>query len=252
MPKEKLEFIGTGGNRLVAEFDTPDSREMQYCALYAPCFTCTKNLRATKYIAQALNHNGIGMFRFDFPGLGESEGDFSTTSFSTNIENLRIAYNFMKERMESPKLLLGHSLGGAALLRLCDEIKEAKAIAVIASPDNPNHLAKRLRRTKEEAESFGSSVRNIGGIDFKLTREFFADLEENGKKTDLSKITTPSLVMHSPDDDTIGVSYTKAIFDKIGGQKSFITLNNVGHLMMDRNNAYYVGNLIANWAKAYV
>lgn len=252
MPKEKFKITGTGNNKLMVEYDTPDSIELRYTALYAPCFTCTKNLRSTKYMAQALNHNGIGLLRFDFPGLGESEGNFRDTNFTTNLENLRIVYNWMCENIESPKLLVGHSLGGAALLRLVNEFESSKAISVIASPDNPNHLAQRLRRTRDEAERFGVSKRNIGGIEFELTRDFFDDLEKNGQETDLSKVTTPALVMHSPDDDTIGVSYTFKIFEKISGQKSFVTLNNVGHLMMNRNDAYYVGNLIANWAKAYI
>ncbi|MDC1067776.1 alpha/beta hydrolase [Candidatus Kapabacteria bacterium] len=252
MPKEKFEIIGTGNNKIVAEYDSPDSVELNYVALYAPCFTCTKNLRSTKYLAQALNHNGIGLLRFDFPGLGESEGDFSKTNFSTNLDNLRIIYNWMSQKLEAPKLLVGHSLGGAALLRLVPEFKSVKAISVIASPDNPNHLAQRLSKTKTEALSNGKSIRKIGGIDFTLTKEFFEDLEYNGEITNLSEVNVPSLVMHSPDDDTISLPYTFKIFEEVSGQKSFVTLNNVGHLMMNRNDAYYVGNLIANWAKAYI
>ncbi len=252
MPKEKLSFIGTGGYKLIGELDTPDNVEHRFFALYSQCFTCTKNLRAVKYITKELNKKGISVFKFDFPGLGESEGDFSKTNFSTNLENIRIAFNFLKQNYEAPKLLIGHSLGGAAMMRLTMEFDEVIATSLIAAPDEPSHLAEKLKKTMYDANVYGSAKRTIGGIEFELTKEFFDDLIENSKFHDLSKITKPILVMHSPDDDTIDLKYSIKNFEEVSGHKSFITLNNVGHLLMQPKDAEYVGKLIALWSKQYI
>lgn len=252
MPKLKLSFKGTDNNNIFAEFDTPDEKEEKFIALYAPCFTCTKNLRAIKYIAQALNKEGISLFRFDFPGLGESEGEFSKTNFSSNLQNIRFAYNFLKENYSAPKLLIGHSLGGAAMMRLTMELPEIEATAIIAAPDTPSHLADKLKRNWEEAKINGYSKRTIGGIEFDLTNQFFEDLIENDKYHNLKSITKPVLVMHSPDDDTIDVKYSFKNFEEVSGSKSFVSLNNVGHLMMKPNDAKYVGKIIASWSKSFI
>jgi putative redox protein len=252
MPKHKLSFKGTNNNTLIAEFDTPDNVEQRFIALYAPCFTCTKNLRAIKYISKMLNKKGISLFRFDFPGLGESEGDFSQSNFSTNLENIKHAYNYLKDNYEAPKLLIGHSLGGAAMLKMTMELPEVVATAVIAAPDTPSHLIGKLKRNKEEAEIHGVSKRNIGGEVFSLTKGFFDNLILNSEDFDLSKITKPLLVMHSPDDDTIDLDYSLKIFNQVSGHKSFITLNNVGHLMMKPKDAEYVGKLISTWIGTYL
>lgn len=252
MPKEKLTFKGTNGHNLVAEFDTPDNKEQKIIALYAPCFTCTKNLRAIKYIAKSLNKKGISLFRFDFPGLGESEGDFSKSNFTSNLENIRFAYNYLKDNYEAPKLLIGHSLGGAAMMRLTMEFPEIVATAVIAAPDTPAHLAEKLEKTMFDANLYGSAKRTIGGMEYELSKQFFDNLIEETKNHDLSKITKPVLVFHSPDDDTIDIKYSIKNFELVKGHKSFITLNNVGHLMMKPKDAEYVGTLIASWVSTYI
>jgi putative redox protein len=252
MGKERIKFTGWNDHLLAAELDTPDLIEMKYLALYAPCFTCTKNIKAAKYIAQQLNRNGIGLFRFDFTGLGESEGDFSNSNFSTNIQNIRLAYDYLNSRNLAPQLLIGHSLGGAAMLRVAMEFDSVKALVAIASPSFPNHLGHRLRRVKEDAEKNGFGSVNIGGMNFNLKKQFFDNLEENDKVTDLSKMTKPVLVMHSPDDDTIESKYTFDIFSRVSGQKSYITLNNFGHLMMKPEYGWKTANLIATWADMYI
>lgn len=252
MPKHKLTFKGSSNNTLVAEFDTPDNVEQRFIALYAPCFTCTKNLRAIKYISKMLNKKGISLFRFDFPGLGESEGDFSQTNFSTNLENINYAYQYLKDNYEAPKLLIGHSLGGAAMLKMTMELPEIIATAVIAAPDTPSHLADKLKKNRVEADINGFSERNIGGETIRLTKQFFDNLIENSIDFDLTKITKPLLVMHSPDDDTIDINYSMNIFNQVSGHKSFITLNNVGHLMMKPKDSEYVGKLITSWIGTYI
>ncbi len=252
MTKHKLSFTGTNNTNLIAELDIPDNIEEKFIALYAPCFTCTKNLRAIKYIAQALNQDGISLFRFDFPGLGESEGDFKETNFSSNLENLRFAYNFLKTNYRAPKLLIGHSLGGAAMMRLVMELESVEAVAIIASPDIPSHLANKLKRNWEEAKINGSSKRIIGGIEFDLTKQFFDDLIENDKYHDLRSITKPVLVMYSNDDDTIKREYAYKNFEEVSGPKSFIELNKTGHLMMKPSDAFNVGNMISSWALSYI
>ena len=242
MGKDRLSFLGHNNLNLAAELDTPDEREQKYIALYAPCFTCTKNLRSVKYITQGLNKSGISLFRFDFPGLGESEGDFAETNFTTNLENLRAA----------PKLLIGHSLGGAAMMRLAMEFDSVEAVTVIAAPDNPSHLAEKLSVIRDKASLNGSAEVTIGGIKFDLKKQFFDDLYANGKIHDLSKVTKPVLVMHSPDDDTIDRDHSIGNFTKTNGKNAFITLNDVGHLMMEKKDAFYVGSIISRWAKAFI
>jgi len=250
MKKIKFKFLGTGGNQLMAELDLPEG-EVKYYALFTTCFTCSKNLRAVKYIAQSLNKHGIALLRFDFPGLGESEGDFSKTSYSTNLENIRLAYKYLENNYQAPKLLIGHSLGGAAALKLSMELKAVKAIATIAAANSPAHLAKVLWRNRDEAKEKGYSIKIIGGVKFKLTNEFFEDLYANGLTHDLSKVTKPTLTLYSPDDNTIEHKYSFKNFTDTSGQNSYISLNNMGHLMNNPKDANHVGNLIAIWSKAY-
>ena len=252
MAKKKINFLGTNNNKISAELDTPDNIETKFIALYAPCFTCTKNLRAIKYISSALNSKGIALFRFDFPGLGESEGDFTKTNFSTNLENLRLAYKYLEDNYTAPKLLLGHSLGGAAMMRLTMELPKVEATTIIAAPDIPSHLAEKLQKNKIEAELTGSSKKVIGGVEFELTKQFFEDLLYNDNFHNLKAITKPVLVMYSPDDDTISLEHTIRNFTEVSGLKSYVALNNVGHLMMKPDDTTKVGNIIAEWALMYI
>jgi len=250
MIKKKFTFKGTDNIDLMAELDLPDSK-VNYYALFAPCFTCTKNLRAVKYITRSLNENGIALFRFDFPGLGESKGNFTDTSFSTNLENIRIAYKYMRDNLEAPELLIGHSLGGVAMIRLAMEFDSVNAIAIIASADNPSLLAAAMSKTRDQAKYEGFATTNIGGSEFVLTDSFFEDLYKNGKLHDLTKVTKPVLTMYSPDDMTIAYKYIIKNFTDTNGQNSYISLNNMGHLMEKPKDAQKVGNLISAWSKLY-
>lgn len=241
---------GTDNNKMYTELHLPDG-DIKYFALYASCFTCSIDYRSTKAITKTLNQYGIALLKFDFPGLGKSEGDFSKTNFSTNLENIRFAYNYLRDNYDAPRLLIGHSLGGAAMMRLYNEFSDSTALCVIASPDSPDHLAKRLSKVEEEAKINGEGTAIIGGIEYKLQDHFFKDLRENAKFHDLESINKPVMVMYSPDDNAIEWEYVIRNFTDVRGHKSFITLNNVGHLMMKEKDAFYVGELISKWSEAY-
>ena len=247
---ESFLLNGTENNKMHAELHLPDG-DINYFALYASCFTCTIDYRSTKAITKKLNENGIAMLKFDFPGLGKSEGNFAKTNFSTNLQNIRFAYEYLKMNYEAPKLLIGHSLGGAAMVRLYNEFQEAQALCTIAAPASPDHLAYRLSKQEEESNIKGDSIAVIGGIEYKLEKQFFEDLRENAKFHDLTSITKPVMVMFSPDDEAIEWDHVIRNFTDVRGHKSFVTLNNIGHLMMKEKDAKYVGELISKWSEAY-
>lgn len=252
MKIKRLTIEGYDGYKMAAELDLPPDGYPKYYCLYVPCFTCTKNIRVVKYLSKQLVSLGIALLRFDFPGLGESDGDFSETTYSTNLKNIRLAAKWLEDNYEAPKLGIGHSMGGAAMMQFSQEYEPMEAIVTIAAPSKPDHLCHVLSRNVKEAEKFGFSKRTIGGIEFTLTKEFFDDLSTNGKNYDLTKIKKPILVLHSPNDDTVSLDEARKILDQVRGHRSFVMLNNYGHLIMDERNANNTADIIYNWAKMYL
>jgi pimeloyl-ACP methyl ester carboxylesterase len=248
--KEKISFEGWQGTKISAELDSPDG-EINYYAIYIPCFTCTINYRSVKYITKAMNENGVAVLKFDFPGLGNSVGDFSESNFSTNLENIRLAYKYLQENYETPRLLIGHSLGGAAVMRLCMELGEVKAVCAIAAPDAPSHLAGKLISIEQKIDEGESGDVMIDNKIYTLKKHFFDDLRINDGLHKLNQINKPVLVMYSPDDTVISKEHTIKNFTDVRGHKSFVTLNNVGHLMNKESDASAIGNIIASWAGSY-
>ncbi len=249
--KKEIKFMGWAHNQISAELDLPES-EIKYFAMYIPCFTCTINYRSVKYISKALNNNGVAVLKFDFPGLGKTKGDFSKTNFSTNLENIRSAYKYLQENYEAPKLLIGHSLGGVMAMRLAMELTSIKALCVIAAGDRPSLLASKLSAIEQKIDKGEDGNVMIDNVKYKLEKHFFDDLRANDSKHKLNEITKPVLVMYSPDDKIISQENTMKNFTQPRGQKSFVTLNNVGHLINKERDAVVVGNIIASWATSII
>jgi len=252
MKIKRFTIKGHDGYEMAAELDLPAEGYPEYFCIYVPCFTCTKNIRVLKHISKQLVSRGVALLRFDFPGLGESEGDFAETTYSTNLKNIRLAAKWLEENYEAPKLGIGHSMGGSAMMKFAQEYDPMEILVTIAAPSTPDHLCHVLTKNVKEAEETGKSVRTIGGIDFTLTKQFFDDLSENGKDYDLSKLKKPILVLHSPDDQTVSLDEARKILSEVRGHRSYIMLNNYGHLIMDEDKAVKTANIIYNWAKMYL
>lgn len=252
MKIKRFTLQGHDGYEMSAELDLPDEGYPKYFCIYVPCFTCTKNIRVLKHISKQLVSHGIALLRFDFPGLGDSEGDFAETTYSTNLKNIRLAAKWLEENYEAPKLGIGHSMGGSAMMKFAMEYDPMELLVTIAAPSTPDHLCHVLDRNVKEAEEKGASKRTIGGIEFTLTKDFFDDLTTNSKEYDLSKLKKPILVLHSPDDDTVSLDEARKILAQVRGHRSYIMLNNYGHLIMDEGNAIKTADIIYNWAKMYL
>jgi putative redox protein len=252
MKTSRFVINGHSGKDMVVNLDLPEEGYPKYYAIYVPCFTCTKDIRMAKHIAKRLTSYGVALVRFDFPGLGESDEDFERTSYSTNMLNIRLVAEWLEENFEAPKLGIGHSMGGSAMMKFVQEYDPLEIVVTIAAPSRPDHLRHILKRNVQEAEQTGSSKRTIGGLEFTLTKEFFDDLLANANTYELSKLKKPILVLHSPDDDTVPLDEARVILEEVRGQRSYVMLNNFGHLIMDKKKAQATADIIYNWAKMYL
>jgi len=252
MKTKKLSFKGGGGNRLSALLDRPDKAETEALALFAHCFTCTKNLKPVNYISRALTREGIAVLRFDFTGLGESGGDFSDTNFSTNISDLTAAADFLEANFEAPKLMVGHSLGGAAVLKAAGRISSCKAVAVIGAPSDPAHVRRHFSNHQEAIAQNGEAEIAIDGRPFRIKKQFLEDLGESQLKTAVRNLRKALLVLHSPTDEIVGIENAGRIFQYARHPKSFISLDRADHLLMNPVDAQYAGDMIASWVRRYL
>jgi putative redox protein len=252
MRVQKLRFPGSQDYTLAARLDLPDDEPPLAYALFAHCFTCTKNLRAIGNISRALTDEGIAVLRFDFTGLGESEGDFADTNFSSNVEDLIAAARFMDSQFEAPKILIGHSLGGAAVIHATHLIKSCIAVATIAAPAALGYLGRLLLSTKTEVDRRGEAGVILGGRKFTIKKQFFDDLERNSMQKAIANLGRALLVFHSPDDSTVEIDNAHEIFASARHPKSFISLDQADHLLMEKRHSLYVGAVIALWARRYI
>lgn len=252
MNSKKLFFTNRTGIKLVARLDTPVNSKIKACALFAHCFTCGKNLSAVRNISRALTLEGIAVFRFDFSGLGESEGDFADTNFSSNVEDLVDAAAYMAEHLEAPSILIGHSLGGAAVLFASDYLPSVKAVVTIGAPASPQHLTHLFEGQMAHIEKNGVASVNIGGRSFNIKKQFVDDLMSKNLPSILSKMRKALLIMHSPQDTTVGVENAKEIYQAAHHPKSFVSLDGADHLLSDKADSLYVGNILATWVKKYL
>jgi putative redox protein len=227
--------------------------EASALVLLVHCFTCSKDLKALGWISRALVERGMAVFRFDFTGLGESEGDFADTNFSSNLEDLALAGDFLRERLEAPKVLVGHSLGGAAVLAAARrEFPEAGAVATIGSPYDTEHLGDMLLARSPELETAGEAEVQLGPARITVRRQLLEDLREQRMRQHIGELGKALLVMHSPVDEVVGVDHARRIYEAARHPKSFVSLDDADHLLTDPQDARYVAEVLAAWAGRYV
>src|SRR5262245_52871662 len=251
MPTERFQFVGEGGHHLAASLELPDGEPAAY-ALFAHCFTCGKDVLAAKRIAVALAAKGIAVLRFDFTGLGSSEGDFANSTFSSNVADLVCAADHLRQTRQAPALLIGHSLGGAAILAAAGQIPEAKAVVTIAAPSDPAHVTGLFKDRIEDIRRHGEVEVSLAGRPFRIKREFLDDVAEQGLTAQIAKLHKALLVMHSPTDDTVGIDNATHIFVAAKHPKSFVSLAGADHLLSQRRDSTYVAEVIAAWAEHYI
>jgi len=251
MPLERFEFPNARGEKLAALLDRPTGPPVAF-ALFAHCFTCGKDVLAAKRIAEGLTARGIAVLRFDFTGLGASEGEFANTTFSSNVADLVAAADHVRERYQAPALLIGHSLGGAAMLAAAQQIPEARAVATIAAPADPAHVTGLFRQHVEDIHQKGEVEVALAGRAFRIRKEFLDDVAEQKLADCLAKLRKALLVLHSPTDDLVGIENASAIFTAAKHPKSFVSLAGADHLLGKRADAVYVAEVIAAWSERYL
>ena len=251
MSTERFQFEGASGEQLAAALDLPDGSPRAY-ALFAHCFSCGKDTHAARRIAMALTAHGIAVLRFDFTGLGSSEGDFANTTFSSNVADLVRAAAHLREIRQAPALLIGHSLGGAAVLAAASEIPDAKAVVTIAAPSDPAHVTGLFKDSLDAIRRDGSAEVSLAGRPFRISSSFLDDVAEQRLLDKVAHLHKALLVMHSPLDDTVGIDNATRIFVTAKHPKSFVSLDHADHLISNKDDAAYIAGVISSWAGRYI
>jgi len=251
VPNERFQFPGSEGQQLAAALELPEGRTLAY-ALFAHCFTCGKDVLAAKRIAVALAAKGIAVLRFDFTGLGSSEGDFANSTFSSNVADLVCAADHLRSTRKAPAMLIGHSLGGAAVLAAAGKIPETKAVVTIAAPSDPAHVTHFFADRIEDIRTQGKVEVSLAGRPFNIKREFLDDIAEHNLMDHVAKLHKALLIMQSPTDDTVGIDNATRIFVAAKHPKSFVSLPGADHLLSGRRDSMYAADVIAAWAERYV
>ncbi len=251
MLSQRNDFPGVHGQNLAARLDMPDG-PTHAVALFAHCFTCGKDVFAASRIAQAMIEHGIAVLRFDFTGLGASDGEFANTNFSSNLEDLIAAANHLRSTFQAPSMLIGHSLGGSAVLAAASEIPEVKAIVTIGAPSDPSHVTNLFRDQLDVIEERGEAEVQLAGRPFRIKRQFLHDVAEQQLNDKIRTMRKALLVMHSPHDTTVDIENALHIFQAAKHPKSFISLDSADHLLTRKSDALYVANIIASWSAPYI
>jgi len=251
MPSERFDFPNAAGEKLSALLDRPTGQPVAF-ALFAHCFTCGKDNLAAKRIAEGLTARGIAVLRFDFTGLGASEGEFANTNFSSNVADLVAAANHLRKMHRAPAILIGHSLGGAAMLAAASQVPEARAVATIAACADPNHVTGLFKERIAEIHEKGEVEVALAGRPFRIRREFLDDVSRQKLEQCLANLRKALLVLHSPTDDLVGIEHASAIFTAAKHPKSFVSLSGADHLLSKRSDAVYVAEVIAAWSERYL
>jgi uncharacterized OsmC-like protein/alpha-beta hydrolase superfamily lysophospholipase len=251
MPSEQFDFLNADGLRLAGLLDNPVGEARAY-ALFAHCFTCGKDVHAAKRIAQALTALGIAVLRFDFTGLGSSEGEFANTTFSSNVADLVAAADQLRKVKQAPAILIGHSLGGAAVLAAAWRVPEARAVVTIGAPSDPAHVAGLFRDHRAEIDAGAEVAVSLAGRAFRIRRAFLDDVAEQELGGRIKALHKALLIFHSPTDDVVGVDNASRIFAAARHPKSFVSLAGADHLLSRRSDAAYVANVIGAWAERYL
>jgi uncharacterized OsmC-like protein/alpha/beta superfamily hydrolase len=251
MKSEHLRFPGAQGQELAARLDSPVTTPSAY-ALFAHCFTCSKDIKAAGWISRALVERGVAVLRFDFTGLGESGGDFAGTDFSSNLDDLVAAADFLRREREAPRLLVGHSLGGCAVLAAAERIPEALAIATLGAPSDTEHLRQTIVRLAPDLEARGEAEVNLGGRPFRIRKQLLDDLEEDHLRGVLKRLHKALLIFHSPVDNIVGIDHARRLFEMAKHPKSFVSLDRADHLLTGERDARYAGDVLAAWSSRYL
>lgn len=252
MPPIKVSFENAQGHQLDARLELPVDQFPHTFAIFAHCFTCNKNLIAVRNICRALNLRGIAVLRFDFTGLGDSEGDFSETNFSSNIEDLVEAAEYLKQHYQAPEILVGHSLGGAAVIAAAAKLPEVRAVATIGAPFDPAHVSHLLSEDLEEIEQEGVASVQIEGRTFTVKKQFLEDIKSANLAPKLERLKKALLILHSPQDLTVPIENAAQLYHAARHPKSFISLDGADHLLSDKGDSHYVGDQIGCWVQRYL
>jgi len=247
----KIEFEGSQNTKLAARLDRPSGRIKAY-ALFAHCFTCGKDIAAASRIAKALTNDGIAVLRFDFTGLGKSEGEFANTNFTSNVQDLIKAADYMRKHLEAPSILIGHSLGGAAVLAAAHHIPESKAIVTIGAPSDADHVTHHFGDKEAEIIEKGEAEVSLAGRPFRIRKQFLDDIKSQNIETAISDLDRALLVLHAPLDNIVSIDNAAQIFKAAKHPKSFVTLDDADHLISRKENAAYAARVIAAWVSRYI
>ncbi|MBO6717617.1 MAG: OsmC family protein [Rhizobiaceae bacterium] len=248
---QRLEFPGHSGAKLAARLDLPNGPLRAY-ALFAHCFTCSKDVLAARRIAASLAREGIAVLRFDFTGLGSSEGEFASTNFSTNCGDLLSAVDYLRQNYEAPAVLIGHSLGGAAVLAVAKDVPEAKAVVTIGAPADAGHVLKNLGASLDTIREEGEAEVDLAGRKFLIQKQFVEDVETQKIRDAVAAMRKPLMILHSPLDQTVGIDNASEIFLAAKHPKSFVSLDKADHLLTDPDDAAFAAQTIAGWLSRYV
>ena len=251
MPAERFDFPNAQGQNLAALLDAPAGTPRAY-ALFAHCFTCGKDVHAARRVAEELTALGIAVLRFDFTGLGSSEGEFANTTFSSNVADLVAAANELRRTRRAPAILIGHSLGGAAVLAAAAEVPEVRAVVTIAAPSDPAHVTGLFKDRLDEISAQGEVAVQLAGRPFRISRGFVDDLAEHRLAERIAGLRRALLILHSPTDDIVGIDNATRIFMAAKHPKSFVSLAGADHLLSRRSDAAYVAGVIRAWAERYL
>ncbi len=251
MQNQKIVFENQRGQTLSGILDLPAAAPAGY-ALFAHCFTCSKNLKAAHNIAGALTDAGIAVLRFDFTGLGQSEGEFSDTNFSSNVEDLLSAVGYLDREHEAPAILIGHSLGGTAVLQAAAQVDSAVAVVTIGSPSEPGHVARMFVGSRKTLRDRGEATVNLGGRPFLMKQQFLDDLEKQDLPSSIGALRKALLIMHAPLDDVVEIDNASALFVAAKHPKSFVSLDTADHLLSREADSKYAGRVLASWASRYL
>lgn len=251
MQNIKVQFENDEGRQLSGTLDLPKTPVTDY-ALFAHCFTCTHNLKSATNISRSLTDAGIAVLRFDFTGLGSSDGEFADTNFSSNVADLLAAARFLEAEYAAPSILIGHSLGGTAVLQAAASVASAVAVATIGSPADPAHVAHLFGDARDELESSGQANVSIGGRPFTVKKQFLDDLEQHDLFASVGKLRKALLIMHAPLDDIVEIDNAAALYGAAKHPKSFVSLDRADHLLSNNADSLYAGRLLAAWASRYL
>lgn len=251
MPRIKTTFSNQYGEQLAGLLETPDTGIKAY-GLFAHCFTCSKDIAAASRITRALTGKGIAVLRFDFTGLGNSDGDFSNTNFSSNLQDLIAASGYLQEHHQAPSLLIGHSLGGAAVLAAAQEIESVRAVVTIGAPATAEHVGHLFSHAKNEILSDDKAEVNLGGRQFTIKKQFLEDISSHNTTEHISSLGKALLIFHSPVDETVSIDEAAKIYQAAKHPKSFVSLDNADHLLSKKRDSQYVSDVMASWVSRYL